>query len=104
MEVLFVFFKFVATFSYVDDETGSRMDAANLATVLAPSLLFTRAAEPTPTEAHIAQRVVCDMIEHQDDFWFVSEDLERALRDRALVSAAPELAPTEMLRLCAAYA
>lgn len=104
MEVLFVFFKFVATFSYVDDETGSRMDAANLATVLAPSLLFTRATEPTTAEALVAQRIVYDMIEHQDDFWFVGEDLERALRDRALVSAAPELAPAELLRQCAAYA
>lgn len=104
MEVLFVFFKFVATFSYVDDETGSRMDVANLATVLAPSLLFTRAAEPTPGEAQVAQRVVYEMIEHQDDFWFVSEDLESALRDRALVSAAPERAPVDMLRQCAAYA
>lgn len=104
MEVLFVFFKFVATFSMVDDETGNRMDVANLATVLAPSLLFTRTAELTTTEARLAQAVVQDMIEHQDDFWFVPEDLERALRDRALVGAVPERTPAELLRQCAAYA
>src|SRR5436190_1446408 len=34
MEVLFIFFKWVASFSHVDEETGSKMDLHNLAIIM----------------------------------------------------------------------
>lgn len=39
LEVLFNFFKWVATFHQVDEDTGSRMDVHNLARVIAPNIL-----------------------------------------------------------------
>ncbi|WFC97008.1 Rho-type GTPase activating protein Rga1 [Malassezia brasiliensis] len=103
MEVLFVFLKWVASFSHVDEETGSRMDLPNLATVMCPNLLYTR-SEPTRHEAVLANRVVAHLLERQDEFWVVREDLEPALADRALVAAAPDLGAAELLKRCAKYA
>jgi len=40
MEVLFVFLKWAGSFHQVDDESGSKMDIKNLATVIAPNVLF----------------------------------------------------------------
>lgn len=102
MEVLFVFLKWVASFSHVDEETGSRMDLANLATVMCPNILYSRASEPTRGETILSQRVVQHLLEHQDAFWVLPDDLEAILRDRALVAAAPDLPSVELLRRCAA--
>ena len=40
MEVLFSFLNFAASFSQVDEESGSKMDAHNIATVIAPNILI----------------------------------------------------------------
>jgi len=40
MEVLFSFLKWAASFSQVDEESGSKMDIHNLATVMAPNILY----------------------------------------------------------------
>lgn len=43
-EVLLHFLKWVASFSHIDEESGSKMDAHNLATVITPNILY-----PKPT-------------------------------------------------------
>jgi RhoGAP (GTPase activating protein)-like protein/LIM domain-containing protein len=40
MEILFVFLKWAGSFHQVDEEVGSRMDIKNLATVIAPNILY----------------------------------------------------------------
>merc|ERR1711939_761834 len=40
MEILFNFMNWVASFHTVDEETGSKMDIHNLATVIAPNILY----------------------------------------------------------------
>jgi hypothetical protein len=40
LEILFCFLKWAATFHQVDDESGSKMDAKNLATVIAPNIIY----------------------------------------------------------------
>ena len=54
MEVLFSFLKWASSFSQVDEESGSKMDIHNLATVMAPNILY---ANPGPKNAksHIPQ-------------------------------------------------
>jgi len=42
MEVLFCFLNWAASFSVVDEESGSKMDIHNLATVIAPNILFSK--------------------------------------------------------------
>lgn len=39
MEILFSFLNWAASFSQVDEESGSKMDTHNLATVIAPNIL-----------------------------------------------------------------
>lgn len=39
MEVLFAFLQWVSSFSHVDEDSGSKMDIHNLATVMAPNIL-----------------------------------------------------------------
>jgi len=39
LEILFSFLNWAASFSQVDEESGSKMDAHNLATVIAPNIL-----------------------------------------------------------------
>lgn len=40
MEVLFTFLNWVSSFSHVDEESGSKMDVHNLATVITPNVLY----------------------------------------------------------------
>ncbi|WFC97303.1 Rho-type GTPase activating protein Rga1 [Malassezia yamatoensis] len=103
MEVLFVFLKWVASFSHVDEETGSRMDLPNLATVMCPNVLYSR-NEPTRGEAILATKVVAHLLVRQDEFWVVAEDLEAPLKDRQLIASASDLGGAELLKRCAKYA
>ena len=103
-EVLFVFLRWVASFAHVDEETGSRMDLANLATVMCPNILYARNSEPQRGEAFLANRVVQHILERQDDFWVVPDGMEAILRDRELVASATELHPVELMKRCAKYA
>jgi hypothetical protein len=40
LEVLFTFMNWVSSFSHVDEESGSKMDIHNLATVITPNVLY----------------------------------------------------------------
>ncbi|KAK9370412.1 hypothetical protein V1509DRAFT_347959 [Lipomyces kononenkoae] len=40
MEIIFNFLKWVASFSHVDEESGSKMDIHNLSTVITPNILY----------------------------------------------------------------
>jgi hypothetical protein len=42
LEVLLYFFSWVASFAEIDEETGLKMDVHNLATVIAPNILYSR--------------------------------------------------------------
>lgn len=104
VEVLFVFLRWVASFSHVDEETGSRMDLANLATVMCPNIMYSRSSEPQRGEALMANCVVHHILESQDDFWVVPSGMEAILQDRELVANATEMSPVELMKRCAKYA
>lgn len=72
MEALFVFLKWVASFSHVDEETGSKMDLHNLATVICPNILYAKGKDPYKDESFSAVRAVHELLEYQDEFWLVS--------------------------------
>jgi hypothetical protein len=46
LEVLFVFLKWAGSFHHVDEESGSKMDLKNLATVIAPNILYNSSKAP----------------------------------------------------------
>jgi hypothetical protein len=71
LEVLFIFFRWVATFSRVSDDVGSRMDIPNLARVLAPNILTSSSKDPLKDESFSTIRVVEMLLECHEEFCMV---------------------------------
>lgn len=63
MEVLFCFLNWVASFSVVDEESGSKMDVHNLATVIAPNILFPNSKTEGMEESFLAIEAINTLIE-----------------------------------------
>lgn len=72
MEAICLFLRWVASFSHVDEETGSKMDLHNLATVITPNILYSKSKDPTKDESFLAIEAVMGLLEYQDDFCVVS--------------------------------
>lgn len=104
MEVLFAFLKWVASFSHIDEETGSKMDLPNLATVICPNILYSKGSDPTKDETFLANRAVLYLLEHQDEIWKVPEELEAVLQDKDLMNASSDLTSRDILKKCEKYA
>ncbi len=104
MEVLFAFLKWVASFSHIDEETGSKMDLPNLATVICPNILYSKGSDPTKDETFLANRAVSYLLEHQDEIWKVPEELEAVLQDKDLMNASADLTSRDILKKCERYA
>lgn len=100
IEVIFIFLKWVATFSHVDEETGSKMDMGNLATVICPNILYSKGNNPTTDNSFMAIRTLHELLEHQDRFWTVPAELSAILENPDLFSN-PELTSKDILRTCA---
>lgn len=81
LEVLLYFFSWVASFAEIDEETGSKMDTHNLATVIAPNILLSKAAagdsgNSQSSESHfIAIEVVNQLIEIHEELAVIPPDL-----------------------------
>lgn len=71
LEILCAFFNWVASFHQIDEESGSKMDTHNLATVIAPNILFTNAKTPVD-DNFLAIEVVHTLIECNDQMCEVS--------------------------------
>src|SRR6266436_4670525 len=74
LEALFVFLKWVSLFSHIDEETGSKMDLPNLATVICPNILYPKGRDVAREESFMAIRVVTILLERQDDFFTVPDE------------------------------
>ena len=71
LEILCSFFNWVASFHQVDEESGSKMDTHNLATVIAPNILYTNAKTPVD-DNFLAIEVVHTLIECNEQMCEVS--------------------------------
>ncbi|KAG1313009.1 hypothetical protein G6F64_002573 [Rhizopus arrhizus] len=94
MEALFLFLRWVATYSHVTDELGSRMDIPNLARVIAPNILC--AKDPLKDESFDAIHVVATIMESCSEFCLVPQDLEVFLKDPNLSEM--DMSPKEFLK------
>lgn len=68
MEVLFSFLNWAASFSQVDEESGSKMDVHNIATVMAPNVLYSSLKTSAVEESFYAIEAVNMLIEFNDGF------------------------------------
>ena len=73
MEILFSFLIWASSFSQVDEESGSKMDTHNLATVITPNILFSNAKYGGMDESSfLAIEAVNQLIEYNDQMCEVS--------------------------------
>ncbi|TBU30656.1 RhoGAP-domain-containing protein [Dichomitus squalens] len=103
LEVLFVFLKWVASFAHLDEETGSKMDLQNLATVICPSILYSRGQNAVRDESFGSIRVVTALLENQDQFYCVPEEFLPILADEEYFANCMELPSREFLKKVDAY-
>jgi hypothetical protein len=103
MEVLFAFLKWVASFAHMDEETGSKMDLGNLATVICPSILYSRGRDAVRDESFGAIRVVTSLLENQDEFYTVPTDFLPILHDQDYFSNSLELSGKDFMKKVDTY-
>lgn len=80
VEVLLYFFSWVASFAEIDNETGSKMDIHNLATVITPNILTSKASQSDQTSNSgdnyfLAIEVVNYLIEFHEEFSLIPTEL-----------------------------
>ncbi|KAG9122139.1 hypothetical protein FRC07_001612 [Ceratobasidium sp. 392] len=100
MEVLFVFLKWVSLFSHVDEETGSKMDLVNLATVITPSILYSKGRDAAREESFAAIGVITRLLEDQDLFFSVPDDFLWVLGNIDAFSGALDMPTRDVQRRC----
>lgn len=72
MEVLFSFLTWAASFSVVDEESGSKMDIHNLATVIAPNILISNNKTEGMEESFLAIEAVHQLLRMNESMCEVS--------------------------------
>ena len=79
MEILFNFLNWVSSFSHIDEESGSKMDVHNLATVITPNILYSHNKNSGMDDGFLAIEAVNSLIESNEQMCEVSD----LLRGRA---------------------
>ena len=98
-----MFLKWVASFAHMDAETGSKMDLGNLATVICPSILYSRGQNAMRDETFSALRVVTSLLENQDEFFTVPEEFLAILHDSDYFANSADLTSKDFLKKCETY-
>jgi len=101
--VLFTFLKWVASFAHMDEVTGSKMDLPNLATVICPSILYSRGRDVVRDESFGSIRVVTQLLENQDVYYCVPEEFLSILKDRDQFASSMELPSKDFMKKCESY-
>ncbi|KAI4280523.1 MAG: hypothetical protein L6R38_004385 [Xanthoria sp. 2 TBL-2021] len=99
LEILFSFLVWASSFSQVDEESGSKMDTHNLATVIAPNILKDKSAiAPMDENSFLAIEAVNSLIEYNDQMSEVPEDLQSILNDSSLFNNSSDITTKEILK------
>ncbi|KAI8954702.1 rho-type GTPase-activating protein 1 [Xylaria longipes] len=99
LEVLFNFFKWVATFHQVDEDTGSRMDVHNLARVIAPNILRMNTKNASFSDEPMTV-VACveELIQSNEEMCMVPAEIMSILSDSTLFSNTVDITTKEILK------
>ncbi|KAL2860923.1 GTPase-activating protein LRG1 [Aspergillus lucknowensis] len=98
MEVLFAFLNWTSSFSHVDEETGSKMDIHNLATVMTPNILYSNTKTSAVDESFLAIEAVNALITYNDTMSEIPEDLQTVLTDSSFLKENSEVTTKEILK------
>ncbi|CAI7577872.1 unnamed protein product [Penicillium manginii] len=98
MEVLFTFLNWTSSFSHVDEESGSKMDIHNLATVMTPNILYPNTKNSTVDESFQAIEAVNALITYNDTMCEIPDDLQGILSDPTLFKENAKVTTKEILK------
>ncbi|EAS37005.3 rho-GTPase-activating protein [Coccidioides immitis RS] len=98
MEVLFSFLGWTASFSHIDEESGSKMDIHNLATVMTPNILYSNTKAAGVDDSFLAIEAVTSLLEFNDSMCEVPHDLQSILNDSSLFNREAEITTKEILK------
>jgi hypothetical protein len=96
MEILFAFLNWVSSFSHVDEESGSKMDIHNLATVMTPNILYSNTKTASMDESFLAIEAVSSLITFNDtmcEVRYQSPKISLSDADLTLGSRGPSIHP-----------
>ncbi|KAK9721012.1 Rho-type GTPase activating protein Rga1, variant 2 [Basidiobolus ranarum] len=103
MEALFIFLRWVSGFSHVGEDAGSKMDLANLATVVAPNILYTNSKDPVKDESFLSIETVYALLKYQDEMWQIPSIIADILEEQGLIEGTGSLSSKDLLRRCENY-
>jgi len=66
LEVLLLFLKHISTLTDSNNNVGTKMNSENLATVIAPNILYSKYKDPAKDESMLAIKAVKKLIEHPE--------------------------------------
>ena len=116
LEILFSFLNWASSFSHMDEETGSKMDTHNLATVITPNILYPNSKNIGMDESFLAIEAVHSLIDYNDQMCEASlitdpshptlsdqpnqvpEDLQSILNDSSLFNNSSDITTKEILK------
>ncbi|KAK0628431.1 hypothetical protein B0T17DRAFT_588549 [Bombardia bombarda] len=99
LEIVFCFLKWAGSFHQVDDDSGSKMDIKNLATVIAPNVLFDRTKLANlDNEPIYSIDAIEILVTHIEEMCLVPDDLVDALNDQSLFNSNVDLTTKEILK------
>jgi len=79
LEVLLLFLKHISTFSDNNNNSGTKMNSENLATVIAPNILYSKYKDPAKDESLLAIKAVKKLIDHPELSFIVPENIVKML-------------------------
>jgi len=79
LEVLLLFLRHISTFSDTNNNSGTKMNSENLATVIAPNILYSKYKDPAKDESFLAIKAVRKLIDHPELSFIVPENIVKML-------------------------
>lgn len=92
--------KWVSQFAHMKDDSGSKMHIANLSTVLAPNILYSKSKDPIKDESFFAIETVTMMLQNAEEFATVPEDFIPLLQNLTYEEGDMELNVRHILKKC----
>ncbi|KAI9274726.1 hypothetical protein BDA99DRAFT_247182 [Phascolomyces articulosus] len=100
LEVLFLFLRWVATFAQIGESSGSKMTLHNIATVLAPNILYNKGKDPVKDDSFASIEAVDLLLEYHEEFCTVPEDIVMPLQSLSYGEDDMEASARDILRKC----
>ncbi|KAG1047678.1 hypothetical protein G6F43_009885 [Rhizopus delemar] len=100
MEVLFVFMKWVSQFAHLENNTGNKMGIVNLATVIAPNILYSKSKDPVKDESFYSIETVTMLLQNAEEFATVPEDFIPLLQNLSYEEADMDMNVRHILKKC----